>query len=105
MARLRLMLAVMNWNAKGLSSTVFLAWGLCVSGWAQSGPQITQLNGAQLWQRVEFSVTNVPAATNPFDPDRIRLDAQFTLPSGRTMVVPGCGIRPTSVAFPAVTNT
>ena len=33
-------------------------------------------------------MTNVPAASNPFDPDLIRLDATFNLPSGRTMVVP-----------------
>jgi hypothetical protein len=57
--------------------------------WAQTGPQIVRLTTAQLWQRLEFSITNVPMATNPFDPDNIALDATFTLPSGRTMVVPG----------------
>lgn len=55
---------------------------------AQTSPQIVQLNSAQLWQRLEFSITNVPAASNPFDPDIIRLDARFTLPSGRGMTVP-----------------
>jgi hypothetical protein len=55
---------------------------------AQSPPQIIQLNAGQLWQRVEFRLTNVPAASNPFDPDIIRLDAAFTLPSGKTMNVP-----------------
>ena len=30
----------------------------------------------------------MPAATNPFDPQNIRLDATFTLPSGRSMTVP-----------------
>ena len=55
---------------------------------AQSAPQIIQLNPAQLWQRLEFSITNVPAVSNPFDPDVIRLDATFTLPSGKTMTVP-----------------
>ncbi len=55
---------------------------------AQSTPQLIQLNSAQLWQRLEFSITNVPAATNPFDPDVIRLDATFTLPSGKTMNIP-----------------
>ncbi len=51
-------------------------------------PQIIQLNPAQLWQRLEFQITNVPAATNPFDPSVIALDATFTLPSGTNMVVP-----------------
>jgi hypothetical protein len=55
---------------------------------AQSAPQIIQLNDAQLWQRLEFRLIRVPAATNPFDPDLIRLDADFALPSGKTMAVP-----------------
>jgi hypothetical protein len=50
---------------------------------AQSTPQIIQLNDGQLWQRVEFRITNVPAASNPFDPDIIRVDAAFALPSER----------------------
>ena len=55
---------------------------------AYGNPSLVQLNSAQLWQRLEFQVTNVPAATNPFDPENIRLDATFGLPSGRTMTVP-----------------
>ncbi len=55
---------------------------------SQPAPQFIQLTSAQLWQRLEFCITNVPAATNPFDPDQIRLDATFTLPSGKTMTVP-----------------
>jgi hypothetical protein len=51
-------------------------------------PQMIQLNPAQLWQLLEFRIINVPPAQNPFDPDEIRLDATFTLPSGRMMVVP-----------------
>jgi hypothetical protein len=66
---------------------VFAAFG-GLSVWAQSGPQIIQLAPAQLWQRLEFNITNVPAATNPFDPAIIALDATFTLPSGRRSVVP-----------------
>lgn len=46
------------------------------------------MNDGQLWQRVEFRITNVPAASNPFDPDIIRVDAAFALPSGKTMNVP-----------------
>lgn len=55
---------------------------------AQPTPQFIQLNSAQLWQRLEFTITNVPSAINPFDPDSIRVDATFTAPSGRTMTVP-----------------
>ena len=46
------------------------------------------LTPAQLWQRMEFQIINVPAAANPFDPDSIRLDMAFTLPSGRIVTVP-----------------
>jgi len=54
-----------------------------------SGPlQILQLNSAQTWQRLEFQVTNVPAAGNPFNPASISLDATFTAPSGKASVVP-----------------
>ena len=55
---------------------------------AQPSPQITPLTSARLWQRLEFSINNAPPAANPFDPDLIRLDATFTLPSGKTMAVP-----------------
>ncbi|HEY4952886.1 MAG TPA: DUF5060 domain-containing protein [Verrucomicrobiae bacterium] len=55
---------------------------------AQVTPRMVQINSAQLWQRLEFGITNVPATSNPFDPDRIRLDATFTLPSGKMMTVP-----------------
>lgn len=55
---------------------------------AQPSPQIIQLNPAQSGQRLEFSLTNVPVAANPFDPDLIRVDATFTLPSSKTMTVP-----------------
>src|SRR6185295_9581445 len=55
---------------------------------AQSPVQIVPLNSPQVWQRVEFRADNVPAASNPFDPDVIRLDATFTSPSGQTRVVP-----------------
>ncbi|HTR43601.1 MAG TPA: DUF5060 domain-containing protein [Pseudomonadales bacterium] len=51
-------------------------------------PQVIQLNTGQVWQRLEFQITNVPSASNPFDPDVIRLDGTFTSPSGETMVVP-----------------
>ena len=55
---------------------------------AQPAPRFIQLTSAQLWQRLEFCITNVPAAANPFDPDQVRLDATFTLPSNKTMTIP-----------------
>jgi hypothetical protein len=55
---------------------------------AQPAPQFIQLNNAQLWQRLEFAITNLPVAANPFDPDIIRVDATFTAPSGKNMTVP-----------------
>ena len=59
-----------------------------VAGLSATAAQITQLTPAKLWQRLEFGIDNVLTASNPFDPDIIRLDATFTLPSGATMVVP-----------------
>lgn len=55
---------------------------------AQPAPQIVQLNAAQSWQRLEFSLTNLPTVSNPFDPDVIRVDATFTLPSSKMMTIP-----------------
>jgi len=61
---------------------------ITLRGYSQSAPQVTPLTSPQLWQRLEFTVGNVPSVGNPFDPDSIRLDATFTFPSGRAMVVP-----------------
>ena len=55
---------------------------------AQS-PALVQLNAPVLWQRLEYRVDNVPTAANRFNTDLLRLDAAFTAPSGRTLVVPG----------------
>lgn len=41
-----------------------------------------------MWQRTEFRITGVPVVTNPFDPDLVRVDVEFTAPSGTSMVVP-----------------
>lgn len=79
----------MSYQARKLGPVFFLALLLSVCGWAQTGPQIVQLTSAQVWQRLEFSVTNVPSVANPFDPDAMALNATFTLPSGQRMVVPG----------------
>ncbi len=75
-------------NASGLR---LICWVLLVCCWCRCGRAqiaISQLAAPQLWQRLEFRITNVPEATNPFDPNVISLDATFSLPSGRTIVVP-----------------
>jgi hypothetical protein len=73
-------------------TTTFWIDNIIFSGYTASPvtgpPQIIQLNAAQLWQRLEFQITNVPAVSNPFDPGLIALDATFTMPSGKIMVVP-----------------
>lgn len=78
-----------NWFVSFSLLLLFAAISLIpIASIAQVPPQIIQLNSAELWNRLEFCITNVPTASNPFDPDIIRLDAVFTLPSGRTMNVP-----------------
>ena len=77
----------MNIDTKKWLSAALLAF-ILAPGSSQSAPQIISLTAPQLWQRLEFTVSDVPSVANPFDPDRIRLDATFSLPSGRTMVVP-----------------
>jgi hypothetical protein len=72
----------------GLVCAVLTAGAVCLPGFAQNSPRLFQLTDAQLWQRLEFGISNVPAVSNPFDPDRIRIDATFELPSGGSMVVP-----------------
>jgi hypothetical protein len=58
------------------------------SVWSQTSPQLNQVSPAQLWQRLEFRIDNVPVVANPFDPDSIRVDARFSLPSGRSIMAP-----------------
>lgn len=55
---------------------------------AQSALQITQFNPAQPGRRVEFQIQGVPAVSNPFDPEVIRVDGICTLPSGASLAIP-----------------
>ena len=55
---------------------------------AQAGYEIVRLNAAQPWQRLEFRITGVPAVTNPFDPDMIRVEGSYVSPAGQTSSVP-----------------
>ncbi|MCX5645654.1 MAG: DUF5060 domain-containing protein [Phycisphaerae bacterium] len=43
----------------------------------------------EVFERVEISVTGVPATANPFDPESIALDLEVTQPSGPRLRVPG----------------
>jgi hypothetical protein len=77
----------MHTTERRFLSAVFLFFSVFL-GFSQSPPHISQVTSPQLWRRLEFNIGNVPAASNPFDPVVIRLDATFTLPSGGTMTVP-----------------
>jgi len=46
------------------------------------------LGEATQWQRAEWRIEGVPTTPNNFDPDVIRVDAEFTSPSGRKTTVP-----------------
>jgi hypothetical protein len=63
-------------------------WMLGSGRLGAQAPQVVLLQPPLLWQRAEFRVEHAPAAANNFDPDLIQLDATFTAPSGRSLVVP-----------------
>jgi hypothetical protein len=83
-----------SWTGANLSgTTTFWLDNIIFSAYTNTAPvtgppQIIPLEPAQAWQMAEFQISNVPAASNPFDPDVIRLDATFTAPSGSTLVAP-----------------
>ncbi|MBI1840846.1 MAG: cellulase family glycosylhydrolase [Verrucomicrobia bacterium] len=52
-----------------------------------AGP-ITVQGTAVAGARLEFSILNVPAVLNRFDPDQIRVDATLTAPSGKSISSP-----------------
>jgi hypothetical protein len=43
----------------------------------------------EVFERVQITVSGMPAAANPFDPESITLDAEITHPSGKKLRVPG----------------
>lgn len=55
---------------------------------ANAALSATLIGSAQLWQRAEFRLADVPPANNPYDPDEIRVDATLTSPTGKTTTVP-----------------
>lgn len=48
------------------------------------------------WKRVDLRVDLAGSYRTPFDPDEIAVDAQFSLPSGRSMIVPAFFYQPFS---------
>jgi hypothetical protein len=74
------------WNTA--ASLLLAACVLGSSPLRAQSPRIVPLNQPRLWRCAEFRAENIPAASNNFDPDEIRLDATFTLPSGGRLVVP-----------------
>ncbi|MCB1127024.1 MAG: DUF5060 domain-containing protein, partial [Verrucomicrobiae bacterium] len=61
---------------------------------AQAALSIRRLAEPSLYRVMELEVTGVPAVSNPFDPDVIRLDATFHPPSGTDRRVPGFWYQP-----------
>lgn len=69
---------------------------LVAGGWLAAtvyALELTPVGGANPWSRVEFRVSGVPAAANPFDPDVIRVDAVVRAPSGSQRQIPGFWFR------------
>lgn len=60
-------------------------WMLATAGAVEIVPLSTPRTGEVL----EFRLSGVPEAGNPFDPDRLRVDAEFESPGGGRWVVPG----------------
>ncbi len=77
------MLCVHRWSR--LTSFIPIVWTAAVLGQTVS---LTPVTTPQLWKRHEFRIDNVPASTNPFDPNLIRVDATVTSPAGRVQRVP-----------------
>lgn len=71
---------------------VFTFLSCCWLAAAQSLPaqslDLLPLGTAKAWTRSEFRLAKVPEASNPFDPEAIRVDATFTSPSGVVTTVP-----------------
>ena len=67
-------------------SCFWLFVGLVTATLPAATPEL--LTSLQAWQRAEWRIAGVPSADNNFDPDQIRIDATFTAPSGRVLIVP-----------------
>jgi hypothetical protein len=69
---------------------LLLAVSLAGAGGAAAHLELKPNSAApEVFERVEFDVTGMPAATNPFDPDSVTLDLVDTPPSGKKLSIPG----------------
>ena len=69
---------------------MWLGWVLGWTGISAATAALSPipLGSSEPWRLAEFRIDGMPAASNPFDPAIIALDAAFTAPSGRQWVVP-----------------
>jgi hypothetical protein len=65
------------------------ALGLALLLAAAQGATVARVSTVEIGRKAEFRIDQVPTVPNPFDPDQIRVDGLFTLPSGRKIAVPG----------------
>lgn len=65
-----------------------LIWFLGTVASVASVPSLRSLSTPATHRRWELSVEGVPASTNPFDPDRIRVEVAFEAPDGTVTRVP-----------------
>jgi hypothetical protein len=76
----------------GLSSVVSLLsfLSLSLSGRAVSTLELRlSSDHAEVFERVEITITGVPTVTNTFDPDCVKVELEAVSPSGKRLVVPG----------------
>jgi hypothetical protein len=58
------------------------------AGSSVRGVEIAPPATVQVGRLAEFRLSGLPAASNPFDPDAVRVDGVFTSPDGGTLTVP-----------------
>ncbi len=75
------MVRSVNWLMRLLIGTVVVS--------SLSALEIIPLETPAPWQRLEFRIVGVPIVANPFDPELIRVEGTFQLPSGQALPVPG----------------
>jgi hypothetical protein len=82
----------MRWSPLSSSRRWRTLVGLAIvlaAGVRARAAELTIAGEATQWNLVEFTITNVPAASNPFDPTVIRVDGTLRAPSGSQQLVPG----------------
>src|SRR4051794_23902288 len=71
-------------------NSALLALGLAVAGQGPSLDSVRVLTPVvKQYERAEAALPFSPGKANPFDPNSVALDGTVTLPSGKTLRVPG----------------